>query len=389
MRVYGVLGELRYDSGVLRSISRVTRVADFLSSIMVPGKRYYVRVNLMSVSRGEFIDFLREKGVEVYGDEFLEEAVWFPVKGPFKVPIVEKRVIADKYAAESVYLGADLFVPGVISAKGVKRGEEVNIVSVNGDVVGYGIAVMDGEEMVRRKRGLAVRNLVSVYRVLSLRRIEGLPSNWFYEQSFPAMLTSRILDPNPGEIIIDMCAAPGGKTSHIVELSGGKALIYAFDHSNTRIKRLRETLKKLGHLDKVRVFKADSRYLDLDYPQLRSDKILLDPPCTALGVRPKLYDEKTYLDIINQSLYQRQFIKVAYRLLKPGGVLVYSTCTISTEENEDNIEYAIRLGFRVDEVWRPYGMIGVRDYWFSTSVIRFLPNIHDTPGYFIAKLVKN
>ncbi len=382
------LGLFRYDKKVLESISRVTDVNDFLSSISIPGRRYYVRVNLLKVPRNVFIDFLRERGIEVYADEFLDEAVWFPVKGPFKVPIVDKIVIVDKYAAESVYIGADLYAPGVIRAKDVRRGDEVNIISVSGDVVGYGIAVMNGEEMEKRKRGLAVRNLVSTYRVESLRRMKKLDESWYYEQSFPAMLTSRILDPRPREIIIDMCAAPGGKTSHLVELSKGKALIYAFDHSRRRIERLRKTLGKLGHSNVVKVIKADSRYLDLDYPWLKADKILLDPPCTALGVRPKLYDEKKYDDVLNHSLYQRQFIKVAYRLLKPGGVLVYSTCTITIEENEENIAYALKLGFQIDEVWKPYGMMGVRNYWFSTNVVRFLPNIHDTPGYFIARLIK-
>lgn len=382
------LGVFQYDDRVLESINKVTSIDEFLSSIRVPGKRYYIRINLLKISRDKFTEFLHKRGVEVYSDEFLEEAVWLPVKGPFKVPIVDKKIIVDKYAAESVYLGADLFAPGVIKAKNVKKGDEVNIVSVYGDVVGYGITAMNSDEMMARKKGLAVRNLVSTYRVENLRRITGLDEGWYYEQSFPAMLTSKILDPKPGEIIVDMCAAPGGKTSHLVELSKGKALVYAFDHSNKRIKKLKETLKKLGHLNKVKVVKADSRYIDLDYPWLKADKVLLDPPCTALGVRPKLYDKKRYKDILNSSLYQRQFIKVAYRLLKPGGVLVYSTCTISIEENEENIEYALNLGFQIDEIRRPYGMTGIRDYWFSTNVLRFLPNIHDMPGYFIARLIK-
>ncbi|MEM3209908.1 MAG: SAM-dependent methyltransferase, partial [Saccharolobus sp.] len=97
------------------------------------------------------------------------------------------------------------------------------------------------------------------------------------------------------------------------------------------------------------------------------DKVIIDPPCSALGIRPKLYDKKTKQDILNFHNYQKQFLNSAYKILKKGGILIYSTCTVTTWENEKVID----------------------DPRFSVDyVLRFHPNVHNITGFFIAKLIK-
>lgn len=378
-----------YDEGLLSALAKVTGdVKGFIGALSVPGKRYYVRVNLLRISPGVLYDRLRERGFRVFFDEVLNEALWFPVEGPFKVRDVGRYVVVDKRTAESVFVGADVYVPGVINASDVKQGDVVTIVGPRGIVVGEGIAVLDGEEMKKRQHGVAVRVYRSCYRLPKLRELEEHVYGYFYEQSLPAMITVHVLDPRPGDIVVDMCAAPGGKTGHIVEYTGGRARVLAFDHSKSKIRRLKENLRRLGYEGLVDVYRADSRYLDIDFPWIKADKVLLDPPCTSLGVRPKLYDKKRYINVVNSARYQRQFLKIAYKILKPGGILVYSTCTITVEENEENIEFAERQGFHVVETTKLYGSRGVGNYWFSDMVLRFYPHIHDVTGYFIAKLVK-
>ncbi len=359
-------------------------------SIRKPPSKYYIRVNTLKISPEELLKLLREHSVDVYQDKDLPEALWFPVKGPNKVPSARKYVLADKKASESVYVGANLYVPGVVKMnKDVKKGDEVNIIAPNGEIVAFGIAEVNGDEARSIRRGIAVKTLVSVYNMPKVRDLREYELGLFYDQSLPAQWVTHILDPRPGDVIVDMNAAPGGKTSHIVQLSGGKAVVYAFDRSENKIREIIENLSRLGMDSLYRVEVRDTRFLDIDEPDLINsvDKILIDPPCTDMGVRPRLFDMKTMETVKSTAKYQEQFIKVAWKLLKPGGVLVYSTCTIPPLENEDNIAYAENLGFEVIDISIPNTSGGLVDR-YRNSVIRFYPHVHDTPGYFIAKLRK-
>jgi len=385
-----VLTMLIYDEGVISALKRVYGdfYRDFLEAITKPGSRLYLRVNTLKTSVGEIIDRLRGRGIDVYADEELSEAIYIPIQGPYKVELHDKKVIVDKYATESVYLGSHLYVPGVVKcSSSIEKGDEVSIVSENGVVVGEGIAMLSCSEMLKRKKGIAVKTIRSVYRAPPIRELPEYRDGLVYPQSLPAMYVSRVVDPKPGEIIVDMCAAPGGKTSHMVELSRGKAYIFAFDHSRKRIDEMKNTLDRLGYRQLVEIWRADSRYLHIDFPWIKADKILIDPPCSALGVRPKIYDRKSYSDIISASRYQIQFLTSASRIVKIGGIIVYSTCTVTVEENEDVIERFINENrcFDVIDTNISRGSRGV----FGDNrelYTRFHPHIHDTTGYFIAKI---
>ncbi|GAB6946247.1 RsmB/NOP family class I SAM-dependent RNA methyltransferase [Vulcanisaeta sp. JCM 16161] len=362
----------------------------FFESIRKPPSRYYVRVNTLRVSPEELMRSLRERSIDVYPDEYLPEALWFPVKGPNRVPSARKYVLADKRAAESVYVGANLYIPGVVRMdEEVRKGDEVNVIAPNGEVMAFGISEVDSDEIRSTRRGIAVKTLVSVYEMPKVREMREYEQGLFYDQSLPAQWVGRVIDPRPNEVIVDMNAAPGGKTSHIIQLSEGKAVVHAFDRSEGKVRELIEVLSRLGMDGLYRVEVRDTRYLDVDRPDLVNsvDKVLIDPPCTDMGVRPRLFDVKTMDLVISMSNYQRQFIKVAWKLLKPGGVLVYSTCTIPPLENEDNIAYAESLGFEVVNISVPNASGGLISK-YRDSVVRFYPHIHDTPGFFIAKLRK-
>ncbi len=358
-----------------------------LRSLASPPLRYYVRVNRLKADVGEVLDTLRGLGYEVYLDEDIGEAVWFPVRGPERLPTdVDCVVRVDKYAAESVMLGADLYAPGIVEAPPCMRpGVEV-LIAYGDRVVGYGVAVRSADDVSEGKKGLAVRVVKPLYRVPSLRGLGLHASGVLYEQSYPSMVAVKLLDPREGEIVVDMCAAPGGKTGYIYELAGGKVKLYAFDHSKRKIERMREELQRLGHTS-VRIIRADSRYLDKDFPQLvgKVDKVLLDPPCSSIGVVPKIDDEKRYKDILNLAEYQKQFIKTAWKLLKTGGILVYSTCTVTLEENEDVVKWALDHGFELVDIYPSYR--GARGVGLD-SCLRFHPHVQRLGGFFIAVLRK-
>ncbi len=107
-----------------------SELENIFDSVRKPPSRYYVRANTMRISPEELMKLLREKSIDIYQDEHLPEALWFPVKGPNKVPSARKYVLADKKASESVYVGANLYVPGVIKMdKDIRRGDEVNVIA--------------------------------------------------------------------------------------------------------------------------------------------------------------------------------------------------------------------------------------------------------------------
>jgi len=386
-----VLKFFKYDEDVISSLKRVygSKFLAFLKSIREPGKRLYVRVNALIRNRYEVIESLRNRGIKVFPDENVEEAVFFPIEGPYKVPIEDGIVIVDKRTAESVYLGSHVYAPGVLKAVGhVRRNAPVTVVSPLLEPVGWGYFRIDPRDVGKVRRGLVVEVVISKYRAPKISEFPEFAEGALYEQSFPAMLVSKILDPQPRELIVDMCAAPGGKASHIYQLTKGEARVLAFDHSKKRIAKMVREFKRMKV--NIEIHLADSRYLHVDYPSLRGkvDRVLIDPPCSSLGVRPKLYDSKRYKDIVDLRNYQIQFFKPAYELLRKGGVLVYSTCTVTLEENEEVIEETVeKYGF--EPVEAKYGSLGSKGlgdkgYFF----MRFHPHIHDVTGYFIAKLIK-
>ena len=177
--------------------------------------------------------------------------------------------------------------------------------------------------------------------------VEALPlyrNGEVYLQSLSSMLPPLALAPAAGENILDMTAAPGGKTTQILALSGGKALVTACERDAVRFKRMKFNLARQG-AERVNALRTDALALD-DF--LKFDKILLDAPCTGTGTisadsRVRFSEE--YLAKCVKM--QRKLLEKALRLLKKGGTLVYSTCSVLREENDGAAEEAIRRGAKL------------------------------------------
>lgn len=356
-----------------------------MQKLREPVEKYYIRVNTLKISRDKLIEELKKEGLKPKRSPYLEEGIYFEREGPNfpddynpKLP----KVIVNKFAAESVYQGAQLYAPGVLNAdKGIREGEEVEIRDPRGLLVGIGIARMDYKEMILAKRGIAVEVTLPKFKLPSLSELKSYEKGYFYAQSLPSMVVAHVLEPEESDVIIDMAAAPGGKTSHIAQLLQNRGEIIAIDKSRNRLKKMEEELKRLG-VKNVKLIHMDSR--KLPELEIKADKILLDAPCTALGIRPKLWETRTPKDIMATARYQRHFINAAIRTLRKGGVLVYSTCTLSYEENEENVKYMISKGLKLERqsIFIASHGIGIHE------VQRFYPHKHLTQGFFIAKLRK-
>ncbi|MGQ9543409.1 MAG: PUA domain-containing protein [Candidatus Bathyarchaeia archaeon] len=353
-----------------------------------PGSRYFFRVNTLKTSSEELASRLGSSGVQIYRHDHLDEALYVNVEGPLPLPEVDKRIVVDKYAAESILQGAHVYAPAVLKCPKLRRGDEVAITDIHGQIVGVGRMVMGETEILTYRRGLAVEVTSPIYRVLSLRETDEYKLGLLHPQSLPAMVTSRVLDPQPGETIIDLNCSPGGKLTHISQLMQNTGVVIGVDRNKRKIDVAKYNVERLGCRN-VKLMVADSRYLHLDYPSLKVDKCLVDPPCSALGVTPKLYVTTTMDRIRSLADYQKQFLRAASMMVKDGGTIVYSVCTVTREECEEVVRFGVdALGLEVAEQNPHIGEGGLKYFGDDAELLqRFSPHKNGL-GYFIARLIK-
>ena len=174
-----------------------------------------------------------------------------------------------------------------------------------------------------------------------IQSLEIYKNGEIYLQSLSSMLPPLILDPKPNTDILDMCSAPGGKTTQMAALSENEAHITACEINHIRTERLRYNIEKQG-ANCIYIMQKDARYIDNFFS---FDKILLDAPCSGSGTintnNPKLSDIFTTKLIKKSISSQLALLKKAINILKPGGEIVYSTCSILACENEDIINKAL------------------------------------------------
>lgn len=179
---------------------------------------------------------------------------------------------------------------------------------------------------------------------IDIKELEIYKNGEIYLQSLSSMMPAIILEPKENEDILDMTAAPGGKTTQIAALTNNKANITACEMNTVRADRLKYNVEKQGATS-VTVLKEDSRRLN-DY--FSFDKILLDAPCSGSGTI-LLNNERTYKNfsenLVEKTIKsQKDLLKKAIKILKPGHELVYSTCSILKQENENIIKEIIEKG---------------------------------------------
>ncbi len=166
-----------------------------------------------------------------------------------------------------------------------------------------------------------------------------------YLQNAASFIPPLVLNPHPNDRILDMCAAPGGKASHIAAITGNKAELWANDNSRARLNRMITNFQRLGvKAHNTTLFAIDS--LRRELPHEYFDKILLDAPCSGEGMidldDPKSLSHWSLAHIKRLQRVQKKAITTAWDLLRPGGLLVYSTCTMAPEENEAVVDYLLR-----------------------------------------------
>ncbi|CAH1416652.1 unnamed protein product [Lactuca virosa] len=475
-----------------------------------------IRVNTLNTTTEAVI----EKILEIQCEKRLQDTV---KNGPHDIQYdyqqdrPPKEIIVSRKCAEAVLRGAQVYVPGILACSAHVEKGDVVAVSVgveqpsrdngwaigitrgivlqglktdpqylerDGLYIGQGITTMSRAGIFRGLSGLGVDMTDRVFRLTSFNDVM---KGDIFLQNLPSIITAHVLDPQQGERILDMCAAPGGKTTAIASLMKDKGEVIAVDRSHNKVLEIHNLAAELG-LTSIKAYKldalkavcennlmtqscgqsqtsqseateeAESMSCDTkDLPILEKvnnnitkdegmkvgcykskaeerkerrrmkngpgrnqstggrvdkcegflpnsfDRVLLDAPCSALGLRPRLFaGEDTVESLRRHGKYQKRLFDQAVQLVRAGGVLVYSTCTINPGENEALVRYALdtykflSLAQQDPRIGGP-GLVGhcelsngYFEEWLRAGeedlVQRFDPSgPHDTIGFFIAK----
>ncbi|MCR6095986.1 16S rRNA (cytosine(967)-C(5))-methyltransferase RsmB [Salipaludibacillus agaradhaerens] len=208
-----------------------------------------------------------------------------------------------------------------------------------------------------------------------------------------SMLVAKILAPNPTERVLDACAAPGGKSTHLAELMNDTGDIISVDIHAHKVKLIEQQKDRL-QLKAIQGMVSDARELKESFPNEQFDKILVDAPCSGLGViqrKPDLKWSKQSADVNRLAMIQDEILEKVWPLLKKNGRLVYSTCTIDQEENEDVVESFVKRHHdaEFDDTFSERLPELIRDHKEPlTGMVQLFPGEFGTDGFFISSLIK-
>ncbi|XP_071545005.1 tRNA (cytosine(72)-C(5))-methyltransferase NSUN6 [Panulirus ornatus] len=362
-----------------------------LCILSIPPKFTTVRVNLMNTTLNEVLTIIKEhiryqyvgKTTPlplVYPHHTLPDLLVIESFGIHKVQPATKEVVVGRMCGSAVLRGAEVYAPGVLGASpDLRVGESVAVYADLDDsclrgckvfsgrkmFIGNGTSIQGRKDLFKNPKGtgLAVSLKEQIFDFPSLG---GFLSDLLILQNLPSVLCGHILKPDKQSKVLDMCAAPGGKTTHIASLMCNTGLVIAIDRSQNKVDQIISNAKKLD-LSNIVAYKHDSTNLcvkaDLSCKntcETHSDRedqgfisyappykpcsfkwILLDAPCSALGQRPQIQTKMKQKELQSFPVVQRKLLQNAVKLLEPGGKLVYSTCTILTEENEKNVKWLL------------------------------------------------
>lgn len=246
------------------------------------------------------------------------------------------------------------------------------------------------EEGIECQEGSYNPEAIYIRGTSSIEDKESFRKGYYQVQDESSMLVAHITDPEPGAMILDMCSAPGGKTTHIGELMKNRGFIVARDVHQHKLKLVEDNCRRLG-VDIVSTELYNATQLDENSLE-KFDRVLLDAPCSGLGVlrrKPDLRWKKEPDNFKELAMLQREMLQIASKYVKPGGALIYSTCTINKTENI----MVVRDFLSQNTQFQLESLVGrIPEKLVCKSAqegyLELFPNTHGTDGFFIARIRK-
>lgn len=220
---------------------------------------------------------------------------------------------------------------------------------------------------------------------------------YYYLQNIASMFPALILNPKPTDVVIDMCAAPGSKSTHLAQIMENQGTLILIEKNRNRIPPLDLNLRRMGISNSIILnFNA----IKLAQLRTKADKVLLDAPCTGEGLireDPNRKKSRSIKDINKMAAIQKKLLSAGLKTLNPGGKLLYSTCSIAPEENEFVINEVLQnlSDYSINKIANQYGTNGLTEaFGYSLrSDIKFsqrlYPHLHNTIGFYLCLIKKD
>ncbi|MBE9182864.1 16S rRNA (cytosine(967)-C(5))-methyltransferase [Oculatella sp. LEGE 06141] len=256
-------------------------------------------------------------------------------------------------------------------------------------------ASMEQVEAAMQSAGIAVSRIPPLPYALRLppsagaiQKLPGFDQGWWTVQDCSAQLVSHLVNPQPGEIVIDACAAPGGKTTHLAELMQDRGTVWGCDRSSSRLKKLQQNANRL-QLQSIKSCAEDS--LSITRFTEVADRVLLDAPCSGLGTLHRHADARwrqTPDSVKELAQLQHALLNQTATWVKPGGTLVYATCTLHPAENESVIK-----AFLAEQphwsLYPPSSDSVVATFFTPDGWGKVLPHQQNMDGFFMVRLQRS
>lgn len=222
-----------------------------------------------------------------------------------------------------------------------------------------------------------------------LERLTAFKKGWIQVQDVSSGFVGKIADPQPGDRVLDVCGAPGGKSLHLAELLKGTGMVTVRDLTGKKVHMIEENIRRAGFTN-IRAEVWDALVFDPAWEE-QADIVLADLPCSGLGIigkKPDIKYRMTAEKIGELAEFQRAVLTVAARYVKPGGRLIYSTCTISRQENEDQAAwFSAHFPFRPVDLTGRLGPV-VKEESMRLGYLQLLPGRYPCDGFFLSAFMK-
>ncbi|GAA0105597.1 16S rRNA (cytosine(967)-C(5))-methyltransferase RsmB [Paraclostridium sordellii] len=248
------------------------------------------------------------------------------------------------------------------------------------------------DELIEKlsKQGIECRKVNGIEEAIQVQNLKSIENNKFFKEGYftvqdiSSMLVGKVLNPEENKLILDICSAPGGKTTHVATIMKNSGKVVARDVFDHKLKLINQTVKRLG-LKNVKVEDGDALKLDQESIN-KFDYVICDVPCSGMGIikrKPEIKFKKEE-ELKNLPDIQKNILNNASKYVKIGGNLIYSTCTIHDEENIDIVKSFLDENDNFELV--PINEVNIDLDNQDSGYIKIYPNIHGMDGFFIAKL---